>query len=344
MKATFFKYLRSLVFVSIVVVVMMLLDYALVPSGYIRFVIHEVNAGENYDCIVVGASHGRSDINPYMLDESGLTDNAFNLSIPGETVIDTHYLIREADRTNDIRTVIFDLDYQYWCDYPERAFGDCFIYTWLPMDVVKASYVYDNLWEKDFRTTYSKRWAWVISSDEIKKNIETKKSAAYKNYDIEAVEVRDAGGPYVGKGFFSRNPVSDKGEHETVAFDEGKISQKVVDAFDKTVDYCKKNDIELICISSPITPNSIVMKEMVGAHDYFVELCAKKNVEYIDFNLASFEDLPRTDEDFIDWDGHMNGEMAQRYSVVLAKEILARKEGRDGVRFYSSYEKMQRAK
>ena len=133
------KYVRAVVFIAIVAGLVKCMDYAMMPSGYIRYIIHEADnadTDEGYDNIIIGASHARSAINPVKLDEAGASDNAFNLAIPGETVTDSYYLLMESDRHNNVKRVIYDLDYQYWCNYAEREFEDCFIYTWLPFSNV----------------------------------------------------------------------------------------------------------------------------------------------------------------------------------------------------------------
>ena len=198
------KYVRAVVFIAIVVGLVKCMDYAMMPSGYIRYIIHEADnadTDEGYDNIIIGASHARSAINPVKLDEAGASDNAFNLAIPGETVTDSYYLLMESDRHNNVKRVIYDLDYQYWCNYAEREFEDCFIYTWLPFSNVKLKYIADNLLTKDFRTVYSKRWAYEISPSAIMNNLKVKSSAAYRNYSMDAVEIHDAGGHMLQKDF-----------------------------------------------------------------------------------------------------------------------------------------------
>lgn len=147
------KYVRAVVFIAIVAGLVKCMDYAMMPSGYIRYIIHEADnadTDEGYDNIIIGASHARSAINPVKLDEAGASDNAFNLAIPGETVTDSYYLLMESDRHNNVKRVIYDLDYQYWCNYAEREFEDCFIYTWLPFSNVKLKYIADNLLTRIF--------------------------------------------------------------------------------------------------------------------------------------------------------------------------------------------------
>ena len=99
---------------AVIAGMILIMDYALVPSGYIRYIIHETNnagSDEGYDNIIIGASHARSAINPVKLDEAGASVNAFNLAIPGETVTDSYYLLMESDRHNNVKRVIRALEY-----------------------------------------------------------------------------------------------------------------------------------------------------------------------------------------------------------------------------------------
>lgn len=260
----------------------------------------------------------------------------------GETVTDSYYLLMESNRHNNVKRVIYDLDYQYWCNYAEREFEDCFIYTWLPFSKVKIKYIADNLLTKDFRTVYSKRWAYETSPSSIMNNLKVKSSAAYRNYSMDAVEIHDAGGPYVAKGFFYRDMKMDSiVPSDIVAWDENGISGKVLDSFEKTAQYCKKNNIELVCVTSPITPTTAVNGYSEQAGAYFTRLCEEYGVEYYDFNLLTMDTLPRTDDDFFDEEGHMLGELADRYSDILASVLLDKCD--KSTAFYGTYAQLERA-
>ena len=50
-------------------VILGICDFCFAPSGYVRFILHEVNRKDTqYDTIILGASHARSAINPEYLD------------------------------------------------------------------------------------------------------------------------------------------------------------------------------------------------------------------------------------------------------------------------------------
>lgn len=128
---------------------------------------------------------------------------------------------------------------------------------------------------------------------------------------------------------------------DIVAWDENGISEKVLDSFEKTAQYCKKNNIELVCVTTPITPSTVVNGYSEKAGEYFTRLCEEYGVEYYDFNLLTMDILPRTDDDFFDEEGHMLGELADRYSDILASVLLDKCD--KSTAFYGTYAQLEQA-
>lgn len=67
-------------------------------KGYARYIIHTVDNpddGSDYDCIVVGASHGRASIDA-LFSGNECTVNPINMCIQGATVIDNYYMIERS--------------------------------------------------------------------------------------------------------------------------------------------------------------------------------------------------------------------------------------------------------
>ena len=56
---------------------------------------------------------------------------------------------------------------------------------------------------------------------------------------------------------------------------------------------------------------------MENVHNTINNLLAENGIFYYDFNMARQDVLPRTDSDFVDKEGHMNGEFAKEYSEFL---------------------------
>ena len=64
------KYVRVIVFFAVITILVEAVNYVMVQPGYARYIIHTVDNpddGSDYDCIVVGASHGRASIDRFPL-------------------------------------------------------------------------------------------------------------------------------------------------------------------------------------------------------------------------------------------------------------------------------------
>ena len=83
------------------------------------------------------------------------------------------------------------------------------------------------------------------------------------------------------------------------------------------------DDIELVCVQSALPPYRLQNENMDDAHEYFAELCGEYDVPFYDFNYLKDEYLSRTDDDYVDLDGHMMGELADRQSAVLGQILIA---------------------
>ena len=83
------KYVRVIVFFAVITILVEAINYVMVQPGYARYIIHTVDnpdEGSDYDCIVVGASHGRASIDPHYFLEMGYAVNPVNMCIQGATV------------------------------------------------------------------------------------------------------------------------------------------------------------------------------------------------------------------------------------------------------------------
>ena len=195
------KYVRVIVFFAVITILVEAVNYVMVQPGYARYIIHTVDNpddGSDYDCIVVGASHGRASIDPHYFLEMEYAVNPINMCIQGATVIDNYYMIREACNNNDVKKIILELDYQYWNKNLKRDsdFGDLLVYGQLPFTSLKMEYIVSQLMDKDFRTIYFRRYAFARNWKTAKKYMAIKKTDEYKNFQIEGVAGIDTEGQY----------------------------------------------------------------------------------------------------------------------------------------------------
>ena len=322
--------IKCIVFLAGVVVMIALFDFFFAQSGYIRYIFkYNEQTKDEYTGLVLGASHARSAIDPQKIDDESGDTNTLSLAIPGETLKDSCYVLEEALRSqSNVKRVILDVDYQYWYgEISEGYFQEAFIYNQLSWtSPVKWEYLASNLTNLDIRNALTKRNVYSISLSSIKANVEQKMSESYKNADIYSLEVGDANGPYVGKGFFSRVLSGYKAggmdyiNNMSELYKSG-ICDFAVKYFNQLKKICDDKGIELICVTSPIAPSVMETLHLDVVHDDFVKFFNEQGIAYFDFNMARFDVLPRTDYDYGDLEGHMGGEPAERYSKVLG-EVL----------------------
>jgi hypothetical protein len=275
--------------------------------------------------------------------------NSINLAIPGETIKDSYYVLKEACRNNKVKRVVLDVDYQYWLNPQlEGYFAEPFIYNQLSWtSPVKWQYVMDNMDVLDVRNAFTKRNVYLCTWNGATTNIKFKNSDTYKNNNISELTVSDANGPYVGKGFFYRHT---SGLPRGASYLQGwyncagrGVSSYVESEFVRIKQYCDQNNIELIAVTSPITPSAMQLVGMQDIHQVMVNnIFDKYGVNYYDFNMALMDVLPREDSDFGDMEGHMGGELAEEYSTVLASVLNDYVNGKldSNQYFYSSYDEL----
>ena len=94
--------------------------------------------------------------------------------------------------------------------------------------------------------------------------------------------------------------------------------------------------------ATPITPDAFKEAQVDRASEKLKELFDSYNIKYYDFNKTLMSVLPRDDSGYVDTEGHMYGELAVKYSDVLAKVLADDAEGNvnEEEYFYKSYEDM----
>lgn len=349
-------WLRSLVFLVLLAVILKGCDFVFAQTGYVRFIINEAEKkGTSYDTVILGASHCRGAVDPARLDEK-LGTNAINMAIPGETIEDSYYILKDMSESNDIKTVILDIDYQYWMyEQPTAHFTRSFIYQQLKNPLVKAEYLAKNRDVMDMRNVLANRLSWSVSPSAVKRNISVKTSESYKNVTIESAYaengiVEGADGPYVGKGFFDRKgteygklPPGADYVQTWVGRSDDALDENVKNVFKNIVKFCNDNGYRLICVTTPITPSVVKTLSMEYAHNTFTSfITGECGVEYYDFNDALMSFIPRSDCDYGDQEGHMGGELAEVYSEKLAEFLSDAWDGSYDSKkyFYDSFEDM----
>ena len=333
-----FKKIAGFVIVNVLVFVIMSLMLAQ-PSA-LKILIKEAQNME-YNTIIIGESHGETGYDPFVLsDETG--SEFFNLSRRGMPVVNLSYILEESNIDKHYKQVIMDLDPSYWDDDHKGTFGTDTNLLFRLTGNRWFTYVKDILAKDNYNDAIADYNFCKDNIKKIPKNIECKFSREYitgeesfmqNTYNSVVLGTTDRY-KYLGRGF--RYGLKKSGvEWPKFDFSKDNIKQENIDAFKKIVKYCKDNDIELVCVQSALPPYRLQNENMDDVHEYFAELCGEYGVPFYDLNYLKDEYLSRTDDDYVDLDGHMMGELADRQSAVFGQILISKNKK---AFFYDNYD------
>lgn len=314
------KWFKAVLFLVLVIAAGKILEFALVPTGYARLDLHNIRENE-YDDIYVGTSHGFAGISPEVVDQV-TGRKSTNLCLPNEFPIDSYYLVKEASRHHKPKRVIYELDPGYWVVDVNKGKEEVFIYNEFPPSFLKLQYAAEKFGTEDFRYTLFPWYPYRQQLSQIPSNLKLKLSEQYKSYD-PAVTYSDVQ-YYKSEGFLYHNRVEEsKGDLNIVLWDKDKIKDDRREYFEKMAAFCKKEGIELIAVTLPVPQETLDAYPDVykGAHEYYTELLDEHGITYYDFNYIEDEGIDRSMDNYYDYDGHMYGDYAEKFGLVLGKYL-----------------------
>lgn len=303
---------------------------------------------ENIDYIYLGSSHAFCGFDPEILDEKNGKNN-FNMATSGQSLMGSYYLLKEADRYNEIEKVYLEL--YYTCstgsqgNYREKESVQI---SWRITDYMRMSplkldaffHMNPKEYYIDAAFPYVRYRAHLTEKGWIKDRVDYKRSANYKKYIyVEGLtEYRDKG-YYATSGKLSnllfareRNP-----EDMYLTEDAEKYLRKIIE-------YCQEREIQIILCTNPmyeIQPAST--ENYDGYADGIRKTAAEYNVPYYDFNMAKEEYLPIQKPEYFMDAGHLNSKGAELYTNFFHQVVSVPVEENADC-FYGSYqEKMEKA-
>ena len=299
------------------------LDFALVNAGVTRIAVHELDK-EDYDCVFFGQSHSSYAIDPLTIEEStGL--KTMNFSIGGQYMMDMYYYVQHMYENSTPEVVVLDLDYQYFINIPkdDNTIMSTLMYYNYPNTWRKSVYTYDKLRHKEYRAAL---FPWMNNRHNLKhmeQVIENKMTEDYKNYNPDSIQQIEDDDTYNGRGFIYRSR-SYENHHSKVGiwWNEDAVDyHDSVEYFKKIVRYCNKKGSKVVVITTPINKSTLIESkdEYHKIEHYFDNLVEETGLSYYNFNLVKQEKFSRSDKDYWDYDGHMYGDSAQRYSNMLGE-------------------------
>ncbi len=310
--------------------------------SYTRVLMHELYGQEKIDSIFIGASHVYRGLNPWIVDEAW-GENTFNLSTSSQAINSSYAMLKEANKVGDVRRCYLEVSAGMVCQDKEtrqdNATASYIISDYMRPSIDKLIYILNAVGPENYINAFCparRNWRKIYSFRVMGDTFRSKGQTGYKEYDYVENETEY----YAGKGFvYSNDVVAYTGTEAPPVITENHISKDYLFYFAKIVQYCRENNIELICFSMPMTEFLI---EQFGDYDSYLkqarDMCGKYGVPYYDFNCADPSILDLQDSDFKD-ENHLNGKGAEKFSQVFADFFAGKISGRE--LFYSSYkEKM----
>lgn len=328
------------------------LNYIYVPdSEWERIVMHYFYEDEGkIDNLFLGSSHLHNDIDPFLLDEKNGHYN-FNLATPAQLMNGTYYLLKEADRTNNLSHVYIELYYNYHVksdDNTESIRTEPFR-NWQVTDYMKFSFnklaymasITDAEEYPGILLPFTRYRSELDNWDHIRATMEGKRGEEYINYESSHYfgdgngyeECRAKGYRYSTRIYQDRNRLYEQG----YILAQRSLAETSEYYLREVISYCRKKNIPVTLFVSPIYELQVISTE--GYDDYtgqIREIADEYGVDFYDFNLAKEEYLPiQQTKYFMDVE-HLNADGAALFTDFFWQVVSADKTKNERY-FYDSY-------
>lgn len=331
---------RILGFVLVFILVLGIFTFLLTPPSGIRVLLKQAKEGD-YNVLIMGQSHAECGYNPYIISD-GLDCKAVSVARRITPMNNINYIMQEANVDGKYKTVILDIDPYYWrLDQTRDAGTDMNLVSYLT-GTRWLKYFKEVVWPDRFIRIFCDYMLTAENIEKIPNCVSAKLDPSYIANEDSAMNAvnkylkSDTAYQYEGRGFLrgvNRAPDLGWGDWEF----NGTVEQDNIDSFIKMKEYCDEHGIKIICVQSALIPSRLKTQNMGDVHNYFDNLFGSMGVEFYDFNYGKWEYLYRTDEDYVDADGHMMGDIADRQSKLLV-EVL--KSDNPEQYFYNNYDEV----
>ena len=198
----FKKIIKTIVVVAVCVTLLAGLDMALYPCTFMRNDIHAVVSNQ-YDDIILGTSHGMTDIDPAVMEEiTGRSGH--NVCVGGEYGIDAYYIARLIAEKQKPARIIYEVDPGYFVSEKEEGNNYLLFYHEFPFSKAKVEYFWNSIAKCNFRTVLFPWYEYSLGY-ELSKVKETFTQKWNKDYDI--AHLKSDTQEYHESGLIERYPV-----------------------------------------------------------------------------------------------------------------------------------------
>lgn len=304
---------------------------------------------EKIEYVYLGSSHVYCDLNPEILDGKNRKNN-FSLSTGSQRLIESYYLLKEADRGNRLEKAYLEL-------YYIPSTGGAGVYKdkdtvsngWRNTDYMKYSFhKIDALLGMNPAKYYPEAFFPFVRYREhladgswISARANEKNTDNYKRYIYNdgVTEYRDKG------YYFTTAELTNLSFGRDRAVREMTLTEDAETYLRKIITYCQKRKIEITLFVSPIYElQPMATENYDGYADSVKRIAAEYGVPYYDFNMAKEEYLPIQKPEYFMDVGHLNAKGAEIYTSFFYQIVSASPE-ENAEYFYDSYrEKLENSK
>lgn len=337
------KAFKLLLFLFLLIIINEILAFILVPkyslkNGSVKQMYFETN---NIDTLFLGSSHCYETIQPDIIDHYS-KGYSYLCSTAAQKMDGSYYALRETSKYNDISTVYLECFFFMWNEggkigamHQDRTdisdtitLADQMYLSW-----DKIRYLLNATSPEYYSLTFipaRRNWEDILQPSLV---AETFRNNMERDFFTEY---------HHNRGFNGSNEIAEKGTFYNTAtlpvITEEWIGGEYLEDFYMIVDYCEKNDIELILYSAPVQDFFIL--QYGGDYDAYVdrmeELATECGLSYYDFNLCKEEFLQLDTADFRD-DNHLNINGSTKFCELFG-EFFYGSLNRTADIFYDSYE------
>lgn len=305
------------------------------------------------DNLYLGSSHVYCDIDPNQLDRLNGQYN-FNLSSPVQLMNGTYYLLREADRRNELSHVYLEL--YYWPSTKDNFNdGKDPIETEVERNWENTDYMRFSANKLEYMTTMAPKekypeiffgfvryrehlddWAYVRAT------IERKRSSEHLNFQYR-YDYEDGNG-YVeylprGRDYETREYPDTARIHKQGRILDKKPMGEASEAYlRKVISYCLEREIPITLFISPIYELQLISTENYDNYLNQVRgIAAEYELDIYDFNLAKEEYLPIQQTKYFRDVGHLNAAGGELFTDFFYKTVSG-DAAENQKYFYDTYE------
>ena len=330
-----------------VVFINQIMQYVLVDDAddEIRYYMNELYKQDNIEILFLGSSHVFCGYNPEVLEEY-YGENVYLAATPVQKIDASYYLLKEALKTNPIKTVYIDMYYRQFRDVPAERTDEQMKYIWCISDNMKQNW---NRVEFLLNASSSDRYIngflpasrygnYLLDLSRFERVIKSKRTAEYREVKCpEGIENSFYKGALIDLNGASGVPMIGKiGRYDIAKIGNNIMSDYSLKYLNKMLKLCRDNSIELVLVTTPFTYYHIqAMEDYITYYEFVSDYARQNGLEYYDFNLCKESVLPLEEDMFVDIH-HLSGKGATFYSDVFGNMMINQDAERRSRNFYNT--------